>query len=264
MTESPVRPVSAKDRRPSGIFLGLAALLLLSGVMLWTGFGNIRLDAFLFVVSGWLVSLCLHEFGHAYLAYRFGDSSVLGRGYLTLNPLKYSNVLLSLILPVVFVLLGGFGMPGGAVWVDRGAILGRWRHTLVSAAGPLTNVVFTLALAVPFWLHPSSEHIAFWSGMAFLVFLQATASVLNLLPMPGLDGYGILEPWLPETWRRGARYIAPYGMILVFAILWTPRGNAVFFGLVDWILEALNVPPELVGAGSQLFRFWGSAIPSVL
>ncbi len=245
------------QRRPSAVFLALVALLAVSAWMTWTGFGNVRLDAFLLVGSGWLVSLCLHEYGHAYLAFRFGDTGVLDRGYLTLNPLKYSNVLLSFVLPLVFVLLGGFGMPGGAVWVDRGRILGRMRHTLVSAAGPLINVMFAVALAVPFWTGAASaRHLDFWSAVAFLAFLQTTASVLNLVPVPGLDGYGILEPWLPGHWRRGASMVAPYGMLIIFALLWEPRINALFFRFVYTITDTLGVPYPAVLYGDHLFRFW--------
>ena len=47
------------------------------------------------------------------------------RGYLTLNPLKYTHPLLSIVLPVLFLLMGGIGLPGGAVWVDRHAIRGK-------------------------------------------------------------------------------------------------------------------------------------------
>ena len=132
--------------RPSPIFLALVALFVASGVMAWNGFGNVRFDVFLFVVSGWLVSLCLHEYAHAVVAFRAGDRDIAHRGYLTLNPLKYTHPLLSIVLPVVVVLLGGIGLPGGAVWVDRHAIPGRLRHTLVSLAGPATNVLFTLVL----------------------------------------------------------------------------------------------------------------------
>ena len=72
---------------------------------------------FIFVIAGWMVSLCLHEFGHAFTAWRFGDHDVAVRGYLTLNPFKYSNPMLSMVLPLLFIALGGIGLPGGAVWV---------------------------------------------------------------------------------------------------------------------------------------------------
>ena len=68
------------------------------------------------------MSLCLHEYAHALVAYRAGDRGVADRGYLTLNPLKYTHPLLSIVLPVVVVMLGGIGLPGGAVWVDHAHI----------------------------------------------------------------------------------------------------------------------------------------------
>ena len=64
------------------------------------------------------MSLCLHEFGHALVAYRGGDRSVRGKGYLTLDIRRYTDVGLSFVLPVLFLLLGGIPLPGGAV-LDR-------------------------------------------------------------------------------------------------------------------------------------------------
>ena len=67
----------------------------------------------LLVLAGWAVSLCLHEFGHAYTAYRGGDRSVRAKGYLTLDIRRYADLGLSLVLPVFFLLLGGIPLPGG-------------------------------------------------------------------------------------------------------------------------------------------------------
>jgi Zn-dependent protease len=217
----------------------------------------VRLNVFGFVVVGWLVSLCLHEYAHAVVAYRVGDRAVAERGYLTLNPLKYSHPLLSIVLPVAVVLLGGIGLPGGAVWVDRHAIPGRLRHTLVSAAGPATNVVFALALTAPFLLGlDRGERTEFWAAVALLGFLQLTASLLNLLPVPGLDGGNILQPWLSAKWRRGYDLMAPYGFLLLFALLWSPRVGNAFFAVVFAVSDALGLPPERYVEGLDLIRFW--------
>ena len=67
---------------------------------------------------GWLISLCLHEWGHAATAWAGGDQSVEERGYLTLNPLRYANPMLSVVLPLLFLAMGGIGCPGGAVYVN--------------------------------------------------------------------------------------------------------------------------------------------------
>ncbi|MFC4105530.1 site-2 protease family protein [Micromonospora zhanjiangensis] len=246
--------------RPSPIFLGLVALFVTSGVLAWNRVGNVRFDVFLFVVTGWLVSLCLHEYAHAVVAFRAGDRSVAHRGYLTLNPLKYSHPLLSIVFPVFIVLLGGIGLPGGAVWVDRHAIPGRLRHSLVSLAGPATNVLFALILVVPFAVTSSLSlaHLEFWAGVALLGFLQLTASVLNLMPVPGLDGGNIVQPWLSPQWRRGYDLMAPYGFLLLFALLWNPRINGWFFSGVFAVGDFLGLPAQLYAEGFSLIRFWQS------
>ncbi|MFC7546260.1 site-2 protease family protein [Plantactinospora sp. GCM10030261] len=243
--------------RPSPIFLALVALFVGSGVFVWNDAGYLRLGVFVFVVSGWLVSLCLHEYAHAVVAFRFGDHEVAHRGYLTLNPLKYSHPLLSIVFPVVAVLLGGIGLPGGAVWVDRHRIPGRARHTLVSLSGPATNVVFALLLAVPFVIGVDLvEHNVFWLGVAALGFLQLTASVLNLLPVPGLDGGNMIEPWLTPQWRRMYDLFAPYGFLLLIALLWNPRLGGWFFDGIDALGGVLGLPTDLSYAGLRLLRFW--------
>jgi Zn-dependent protease len=158
---------------------------------------------------------------------------------------------------VVTVPLGGIGLPGGAVWVDHHAIPGRVRHTLVSAAGPATNVVFTLALVAPiaFGVDVFAHH-DFWVAVAFLAFLQLTASVLNLLPIPGVDGGNALHPWLSPEWRRGYDMMAPYGMLVLFALLWTDEINRYFFRFVFWLGNLIGLPDWLYAEGWRMVQFW--------
>jgi Zn-dependent protease len=256
---SPGGPVRTAPRGPSPIFLGLLAITVISGWALWTGFGSPGVFALLTVVAGWVVSLCLHEFAHAAVAYRYGDHSVVHRGYLTLNPLRYTHVVYSLVLPVLFVLLGGIGLPGGAVFIDRRALRTRFASTAVSAAGPLTNIAIAIVLALALALGDfrfNADHFAFWSAIAFLLFLQVTAAVLNVLPVPGLDGFGILEPYLPRPLVARVARLAPYAIIILFGLLWIPAINGAFFTGILGIVALLGVDPGLVGAGYQLFRFW--------
>ena len=74
---------------------------------------------FIVVLVGWIFSLCLHEFSHALVAYYGGDTTVREKGYLTFNPLKYTHPVYSLLLPMLFLLLGGIGLPGGAVYIEN-------------------------------------------------------------------------------------------------------------------------------------------------
>ena len=105
--------------RPHPIFLGLCAAFAACGVLAAKEVGNPRVWVFGFVALGWVISLCLHEFAHAAVAWKGGDRSVEGRGYLTLNPARYMNSQMSIVLPILIVLIGGIALPGGAVIVDR-------------------------------------------------------------------------------------------------------------------------------------------------
>lgn len=243
--------------RPSGVFLCIVALFAASGWMTWSGWGAVRFDIFLFVISGWLVSLCLHEYAHALCGYFFGDASVAARGYLTLNPLKYTHPVLSLLLPIFYLVIGGIGLPGGAVWIDHRHIVGRWRDTAISLAGPGVNVLFTLILVSPFALGvDTTSHLEFWAGLAFLAFLQLTASILNLIPIPGVDGGNAVRPWLPYEWKRGFDFVAPWGLFLFIALLFNPTLNRIFFDFVDNVGKAIGLPVYLYVTGWDLFRFW--------
>ncbi|MGJ5694084.1 site-2 protease family protein, partial [Streptomyces pratensis] len=127
----------------------------------------------------------------------------------------------SIVLPVLFVILGGIGLPGGAGYIERGRSSGRCKHSLISAAGPLTNVLFALVCTAPFWLHAlDGVPFTFRLALAFLALLQVTAAILNFLPVPGLDGYGVIEPWLSHRVRSQVAPFAPFGLIAVFALLW--------------------------------------------
>jgi len=245
-------------RRPSLIFVALVVALVAGGWVAWTGWGNPDIGVFVFVTAGWLVSLCLHEFAHAYMAYRGGDRSVAERGYLTLNPLRYSDALLSIALPLLFVLMGGLGLPGGAVRVNPAALNSRLRQAMVSAAGPLANVVIVLPLlAVLVLVGPrAGTQVAFWSGVALLVFLEATAILLSLLPIPGLDGFGMVEPWLPRRWVRSLASLSGLGLLLLVGLLWIPELNRWFFQQVFAVLRWLGVSEFLVRLGLGFFRLW--------
>jgi Zn-dependent protease len=250
---------SRRAFRPSPIFLGILAVFAVSGWMTWSNFGSMQLDIFLFVLAGWVLSLCLHEFAHALTAYRSGDSGVAERGYLTLNPLKYTHWLLSLAAPLFFLIVGGIGLPGGAVWVDHTWIRGRLKESLISLAGPGTNAVLTGVLVAPFAFGVDElGHFEFWSAWAFLTWLQLTATLLNLIPIPGVDGGNALRPWLSNEWRRGFDAIAPYGMFLFLALLWQPSINRVFFDAVDGLGNLIGLPTFLADTGRSAFMFWRS------
>ncbi|MEU3609133.1 site-2 protease family protein [Streptomyces sp. NPDC035033] len=250
--------VRRQERRISPVFLSVLAVMAVTGWAVWTDFAALPgVAVFLFVTSAWIVSLCLHEYAHARTALHSGDLTVGARGYLTLNPFAYTHAVLSVVLPVLFVIMGGIGLPGGAVLIDRGRIRGRWRHSLIAAAGPLANVLFAVVCTAPFWLGAlDGVPDAFRYALAFLAFLQVTAALLNLLPVPGLDGYGIVEPWLSYGVRRRIEPYAPYGFFVVIALLFVPAVSGAFFDAVDALMRSLGADGPDRSCGWALFRFW--------
>ncbi len=243
--------------KTSPIFIGIVVLFVAAGVLAWTGTGNAGVDVFLFVVAGWLMSLCLHEFAHAFTAYRFGDMSVAQRGYLTLDPLKYSHWLLTIVLPLLFLIAGGLPLPGGAVYIENDNIRGRGRHTTISLVGPATNIVFAFILAIPFFLGVDLfAHPVFWSGLAFLAYLQLIVGVINLLPIPGLDGGNAIYPWLPPDWKRIFNTIRMFGFFIMLLLLWqTSFGRSLSLHVQD-VLVSAGIPGDAIYTGQELFRFW--------
>jgi Zn-dependent protease len=247
--------------RPSPIFLAMVAVTAAGGVLAWLSADAVRplayVGVFVFVITGWLVSVCVHEFAHAYTAYRFGDRDVAARGYLTLNPMKYSHPLLSLGLPVLFIALGGIGLPGGAVYVRTSWMTDR-QKSLVSLAGPGINLLFAAVLLAATAVLREPTHSVFWAGVAFLGFLQVTAFVLNMLPIPGLDGYGALEPHLSPETQRALQPVKQWGFFILLLLLLAPGLNQWFWDLVLWFFDFSGIPRSMVWAGSQLTRFWSA------
>ncbi len=247
--------------KPSPIFLIIVVLTALGGALAWLAGASITplayIGVFTLVIAGWLVSLCLHEFGHALTAWRFGDRDVAVRGYLTLDPRRYTSPMLSLGLPMLFIALGGIGLPGAAVYL-RTSFMTPARRTIVSLAGPFANLLLAALLLAVTRACYDPAHPVLWAGVAFLGFLQVTAVVLNLLPMPGLDGYGALEPHLSLETQRAVAPAKQYGFLLLLVLFLSPGINRWLFGLVYWLFDLSGVSHELARAGGQLTRFWNA------
>jgi Zn-dependent protease len=211
---------------------------------------------FLVVLIGWIFSLCLHEFSHALVAYLGGDTSVKDKGYLTFNPLKYTHPVYSLLLPLLFLVLGGIGLPGGAVYIETWRLRSRRWESAVSLAGPFANLVLAvvLGLVLHYVPHPST---GVWPGLAFLALMQVSAVVLNLIPVPPFDGYGALAPYLNSNLRVTISQAGGIITMAVFVVLWyVPFVNDLFWKTVGWLSVRLQIPVGLAITGLGQFQFW--------
>jgi Zn-dependent protease len=247
-------------RRISGIAIGLLAAWLALGAVLALAPGAPAIATFGFVVTGWLLALIAHEFGHAFIAYKAGDHTVATKGYLTLNPLKYTDLSTSLVIPLLALALGGIGFPGGAVYLREDLMRSRLWRSAASLAGPAgTFIAFVLLAALTQLVLAvfGLDGLALVSGLALLAFLQATALILNLLPVPGLDGYGAIRPFLPEAVRAGLRRFEPLAILgLLLAIFFVPGAARALIGGAIALTQAAGVPGQAVMEGLDAFRFW--------
>lgn len=218
---------------------------------------------FTIVLIGWVFSLCLHEFSHAFVAYLGGDYTVREKGYLT-NPLKYIHPIFSILIPLAMLAMGGIGLPGGAVYIESWRLRSRWWETAVSLAGPASNMVLAIILSIILQFAPNSyayteqlPYDSIWPGLAYLTFLQITAVLFNLLPFPPFDGYGAVRPHLDPAFRQTLDFFAPYSMMVILVIFWQiqPVGDA-FFRIAGNIAYFMQIPTHWLSFGFRLFAFW--------
>jgi len=213
---------------------------------------------FAFVVVGWVLAVMAHEFSHAAIAYLAGDHTVREKGYLSFDPRRYGDLGTSLVIPLIALALGGIGFPGGAVYLRNDLMRSPAWRAAASLAGPGATLVVlvVLALALNLWGRIAPPDMLF-AGVAMLAFLQATALILNLLPLPGLDGFNAIRPFLPKAWAPILHRLDGVALLLLLAaVFFIPGFSALLFGAAASLAAALGVPVEAMQSGWDAFHFW--------
>jgi Zn-dependent protease len=191
------------------------------------------------LIIGWVLSLSIHEFAHGIVAHYGGDYTISERGGLTLNPFQFLNPISSLVMPLIFLMLGGLPLPGGATYVRTDLLKSRRWESMVSLAGPASNFIIYLLLCIIIhpmagWVEPSA-HASEWTTpqkfVGCLAFLQLYAVVLNMLPIPPFDGFGSIRPYLPRHIHD--QIMAPpiptiCTLTFFFLIFYTPLSSHLF------------------------------------
>ena len=213
---------------------------------------------FLATLVLWVISLCLHEYAHARVAYAGGDHTVVEKGYLTLNPLAYVHPMMSIVIPLIILAIGGLPLPGGAVYIDHTLLRSRHWDAAVSIAGPAANFILFCITALIFksgLLDISNHTDPLVLVVALFAFLQALGTVLNLLPIPGLDGFGTIAPYLPHEVRRRAYEFGNMGIFMLLVLfIASPRFNTLFFGAVLGLCESFGIEAHTISEGWSVFR----------
>jgi Zn-dependent protease len=185
------------------------------------------------------------------VAYHGGDTTVREKGYLTFNPLKYTHPFLSIILPLMILLMGGIGLPGGAVYIETWRIRNRYWLSGMSLAGPAANGIFAIFLSILLRVLPASTS-NIWPGISFLIVLQIWAILFNLIPLPGLDGYGVIGPFLNPAIQMQMERIRAYAFwILIIALWYIPFIGGFFWRIVFLISTILGIDWNMAMQGSQ-------------
>lgn len=248
------------------VFPGLVLVAVVAGVVAASNAAPAGLWVFLVVLAGWVITLCLHEFAHAATALAGGDSSVRSRGYLTLNPFRYVNAAYSIVIPVVVLAIGGIPLPGGAVLIENHRLRSRAWSSLVSLAGPVTNLLLGVVLVLVTRALPHESANGFYEppngliqALAFLALLQFVTAILNILPVPGFDGFGVISPYLSPATQRAIDPIRPWAPLLVFVIVFSfPQAAGYLFDpayrLMDLFGDEFTRYAAAKGSGS--FQFW--------
>lgn len=243
--------------RPGWVFYALIGLFVGLCVATLTVDNNgetvaARVLAMSIVIVGALVSVTLHEWAHAAVAYRGGDHTVADKGYLTLDFRRYANPLLSFGLPILFLLAGGLPLPGGAVWINHAKLRSRPWQSAVSLAGPVMNLLNGLVLLLVVRSGLLGDHWVLASALAFLGFVLLVIVILNLLPVPGLDGFGVLEPWLPGSVRQALAPVRGIAFMVLLVVMF--QSDALGF-MYDWafnVATGLGVDPGYIAEGFRL------------
>ena len=188
-------------------------------------------------VIGFLVALSVHEAAHATAANYLGDPTAKWARRISLNPIRHLDP-----FGTIMLIFAGFGW-GKPVPVNSANFANpKTGEILTSLAGPLANFVVALALAIPYNLTDPGS-IAFVL-LQSVMFLNIVIMVFNLLPIPPLDGGGVVVNFLPPNWATSYRRNGPillFGIIAfdyIFgtSILWSVLGT-----LINIVFAAINL-----------------------
>ncbi|WP_409341369.1 site-2 protease family protein [Paenibacillus sp. MBLB4367] len=201
-----------------------------------------------FVFLALVIGFTIHEFAHAYTAYKFGDPTPKQMGRVTLNPRYHLDV-----LGTILIFLIGFGWPKGVLIDRRNFKNPRLMDIIVTAAGPVSNLIIAfIGMLLAYSLQTIDLQAAITPGgadavyifLGLLINLNMMLFIFNLIPLPPLDGYAIVKNFLPLRVQLQLSQYEQWGVYVFLLIVFLPPLKNVtivpLYSLSNSILMGMN------------------------
>jgi Zn-dependent protease len=180
------------------------------------------------IITILIFSIIIHEMAHGYAALFLGDDTAERAGRLTLNPIPHLDPIGSILLPAIFILSASpffFGYAKPVPYNPSNLRNKKWGDAIVALAGPLSNLIlaliFTIITGILFYLESGSE--ATLKILTNAAFLNIFLAVLNLIPLPPLDGSKILLDILKNNslgiYHKVRIFFSKYQLVLFLILL---------------------------------------------
>ncbi|MBC7543945.1 MAG: site-2 protease family protein [Candidatus Sericytochromatia bacterium] len=191
------------------------------------------LNSLLTMLPIFIVSISLHEFGHALMGHLCGDDTAEKAGRLTINPLAHLDLFGT--LPIVLI---GFGWAKPVPFDPRNLKHPRWQAPLIAAAGPLVNLLLLTACLIGYRMSgPGSPFVETWR---MGVFINAMLVVFNMIPIPPLDGSLILRELLPTKARESFDGMTQFSWIFLMVALYLPATQIFMRWSQNGLIQGLD------------------------
>ncbi|MDP1997027.1 MAG: site-2 protease family protein [Gallionella sp.] len=194
-----------------------------------------------------LFAITLHEAAHGYVARHFGDMTAYQQGRISLNPLRHIDPVGTILFPLLTLWLGGILFGWAKPVPVNFAALRRPKQDMlwVAIAGPASNLFMALGWALLYkmvWLFPDSYFAEPLLGMASIgININVILMVLNLLPLPPLDGGRVAVSLLPHRQAYQLSRVEPYGMFILIFLVVTPVLGWILLPLVRLVYKLISV-----------------------